>query len=443
MKKASTLLIFIFSLTAFNLHSQTWTALASGLGVSTESVKTVEVDPSGNIYAGGTFTGAINYIAKWPINGNAWEGLGAGVDGPVYAISAKTSSDIYVGGDFNNAGGSAAENIARWSGTTWTTLGSGLNGTVKCIFIENSLAAPVFAGGEFTLSGASSMNHIAKWSNNTWTTIGSGLNSIVNSIVENNSTLYSGTENLIDPVQKFDGTSWSSVSGISGGKVNALASFNNELYAGGEFSSPTRAAAKYDGTSWGTISTTFGSTDKINAMLVRSGVLYLGGKFSGLGVGSQASFISRKTTTNNPIQSITTLANSLNDEVYAIGYLNNKLIVGGKFTQSTIPLNHIAITNVTIDIDELSNIVVTKNFFPNPVISLAHLTLTTNIKLLKPELKIYDVQSRLVSTISNKEESHGNEINFTFDCTSYPKGNYYYILSENGKGVFSDPFIVE
>ncbi|OLD81157.1 MAG: hypothetical protein AUI33_01280 [Ignavibacteria bacterium 13_1_40CM_2_61_4] len=37
-------------------------------------------------------------------------------------------SDVYAGGYFTTAGGSAANSIAKWNGSSWTALGAGISG---------------------------------------------------------------------------------------------------------------------------------------------------------------------------------------------------------------------------------------------------------------------------------------------------------------------------
>ena len=82
---------------------------------------------------GGDFTAIgtalANHIAKW--NGSAWSALGSGMNdyGCVYAL-AVSGSDLYAGGDFTTAGGSEANYIAKWNGSAWSALGSGMDSGV-------------------------------------------------------------------------------------------------------------------------------------------------------------------------------------------------------------------------------------------------------------------------------------------------------------------------
>ncbi len=75
------------------------------------------VTTNGNeVYVGGTFTAVAgvnaNNIAKW--NGTAWSALGSGIRGNAYGF-AVVDNYLYVGGAFIRAGDKAANNIARYA----------------------------------------------------------------------------------------------------------------------------------------------------------------------------------------------------------------------------------------------------------------------------------------------------------------------------------------
>src|SRR5436305_10512675 len=89
-----------------------------------------------NLFAGGLFSMAgpltVNGVAKW--DGSSWSGLGSGIDGQVWAVTA-SSSNFYAGGSFKSAGGSPATNVAMWNGLEWSALGSGVDFLVNALTV--------------------------------------------------------------------------------------------------------------------------------------------------------------------------------------------------------------------------------------------------------------------------------------------------------------------
>ena len=76
------------------------------------------------------------------------------------ALAIDTFGNIFVGGDFDTAGGLPANNIAQWDGKTWSALGSGINGTVQALAVDN--AGNLYAGGIFTKAGNKTVTNIAQ-----------------------------------------------------------------------------------------------------------------------------------------------------------------------------------------------------------------------------------------------------------------------------------------
>ncbi len=69
----------------------------------------------------------------------------------VYALAVDASGNLYAGGNFTTAGGVAANHIAKWNGTSWSALGSGMNSTVYALAVDAS--GNLYAGGDFTTAG--------------------------------------------------------------------------------------------------------------------------------------------------------------------------------------------------------------------------------------------------------------------------------------------------
>src|SRR5437762_664649 len=109
-----------------------------------------------------------------------WTALGSGMDHSVYAL-AVFGNDLYAGGGFTTAGGIAA-NIAKWDGSSWSALGSCVRGGQGGFGNVLALAASdsnVYAGGDFTKAGGSAASFIAKWDGSSWSALGLGMNDAV------------------------------------------------------------------------------------------------------------------------------------------------------------------------------------------------------------------------------------------------------------------------
>ncbi|MHB8523307.1 MAG: hypothetical protein ACYDH9_21485 [Limisphaerales bacterium] len=107
-----------------------------------------------------------------------------GVNGPVYALKAyryqivngsqcsPSGLILFVGGNFTQAGNVSVHNVARWDeGVGWSSLGTGVDGTVYTIQTTPGVVSPtpdVYVGGRFTYANGSLLcNNVAKWSTST------------------------------------------------------------------------------------------------------------------------------------------------------------------------------------------------------------------------------------------------------------------------------------
>ncbi|MCO5053577.1 MAG: hypothetical protein M9920_14955 [Verrucomicrobiae bacterium] len=178
-------------------NGSSWSALDTGMNNQVSVLKWM----NGELYAGGWFTTAgdnpTSYIAKW--NGTEWLAVGGGVNDWVYTLE-EWNGQLLVGGSFTTATNSdattvATANIARWDGTQWHALGTGLNGSVRGLAVVGS---DLYVGGWFTSAGGNPARYLAKWDGTDWSPLGSGL-------------------------------------GISSPYVEALATLDNRLFVGGRF----------------------------------------------------------------------------------------------------------------------------------------------------------------------------------------------------------------
>ena len=179
------------------------------------------VDSMGNLYVGGYFTTANgnpgNYIAKW--NGSSWSALGSGLNSEVLSIAIDSTDNVYVGGYFTTAGGNPANYIAKWNGSSWSALGSGLDGVVNSIAIDS--LDNLYVGGEFTNANSNPARNIAKWNptgSGSWSSLSSGVDgtpnddySVVNSIAIDSANnvyvagyFYTAGSNIINNLAKWN-----------------------------------------------------------------------------------------------------------------------------------------------------------------------------------------------------------------------------------------------
>src|SRR2546422_1350956 len=70
---------------------------------------------------------------------------------PYVSALAVSGSGVYAGGAFTTAGGSAANSIAKWNGSSWSALGSGMGGvTYPEVYAPAGLGSDLYAGGGVT-----------------------------------------------------------------------------------------------------------------------------------------------------------------------------------------------------------------------------------------------------------------------------------------------------
>ncbi|MCI1186405.1 hypothetical protein MON38_03170 [Hymenobacter sp. DH14] len=295
-----------------------WSSLGTGAGNGVNgSVNALAVASNGDVYVGGNFTQAggtaANYIAKW--NGTAWSSLGTGagngLTSSVNTLALASGGAVYVGGYFTQAGGVAANGVAKWSGTAWSSLGTGIGGNTGGSSNVAALAVAsngdVYVGGNFTQAGGTAANYIAKWNGTAWSSLGTGTDNGVsgNFSSVNALALTSSGEVYVGGyfsqaggvaaanVAKWNGTAWSSLGAgvVNFGRVDALAmASNGEVYVGGNFTqaggSAANNVAKWDGTAWSSLGTGLNLT--VSALAAGpAGKLYAGGNFVATGDGSK------------------------------------------------------------------------------------------------------------------------------------------------------------
>ena len=333
-----------------------------------------------------------------------WYPLGSGVNERVLAL-AVSGTDVYVGGDFTQAGGSPANYIARWDGSSWHALGSGVSSYVRAIAVSGS---DVYVGGWFTQAGGSPASSIARWDGSSWHSLGAGVNHIVDAIAVSGSDVYVGGQftqaggSPASRIARWDGSSWyplGSGVGVYSPFVATLAVSGSDLYAGGYFSMAGGASAhsigRWDGTSWYSLGSgaESGLNDQGRTIAVSGSDLYVGGYFTRAG-GITVNYIARWDGSNWHA-----LGSGVGYKVFAIAVSGSDVYVGGEFTEAGgSPANYIARwRDPEVGIDATPEVITgTLHASPNPTASGVELSFR-NTGLSPLTLEIYDAAGRLVS----------------------------------------------
>ena len=272
----------------------TWQPFGSGMNNSVLALTTWDPDGPGplpaELVAGGEFTVAgdvtANRIARW--DGTSWHPIGTGMTGTVNALTTwdpdgdgPLPAQLVAGGSFTTADGVWLGRIARWDGSTWQPFGSGMNISVLALTTwdpdgPGPLPSQLVAGGEFTAAGGVTVNRIARWDGSMWQSLGSGMSNIVRSLttwdpdgegplaeqlVAGGSFPTAGGV-TVNRIARWDGSSWQPFSGGMLSHVRAVTTWDPDgegplpaqLVAGGSFitaSGVTRnRIARWDGSTW-------------------------------------------------------------------------------------------------------------------------------------------------------------------------------------------------
>lgn len=258
------------------------------------------------------------HIARW--TGTRWETLGSGTDWRIKAI-AIDGANVYVGGNFDHAGGLPVNNIALWNGSTWSALGSGFTaGDVEAIAIGggtlyaggvnfisrwNGVAWPslgvvngavyeiaassgdVYIGGSFTTVGGVAASRVAKWNGSAWSALAEGVSWTVRAIAVDGSDVYVGGEFGVAGqvaairIARWDGSTWHAMGDGMNATVRAIVAENGIVYAAGDFltagGQPANHVARWEGTAWSALGS--GTNGRIETLLLTDDDLFIGGLF--------------------------------------------------------------------------------------------------------------------------------------------------------------------
>lgn len=186
---------------------------------STQLVTALAVGPDGTaLIAAGAFT-AINGVSAAQIaryTGTTWQALSSGLPTPARALLYGHDGNLYAAGSFEIpvGGGGSARHLARWTGVAWQAVGTMPNAPVSALLWANG---GLFAGGEFTAIGTTPANRVARWDGTVWAALGPGLDGPVLALVADGAgnvvaggtfTATAGGSTPLAQVGMWDGAIW-------------------------------------------------------------------------------------------------------------------------------------------------------------------------------------------------------------------------------------------
>jgi trimeric autotransporter adhesin len=279
---------------------------------------------------------------------NTWTPVGTGLSGNVYTV-ALAGYDLYVGGDFTIAGDPAINDLARWDGSTWHALGSGVSGgIVKAITIEGR---NVYVGGQFTSAGTSIPNtaYLARWDalSESWSAVGSGVDNIINTIAVEGADIYVGGNlqnagGVSTPfIARWDGNNWNALSSSQDltGSVNSIAIAGTAVIVGGAFdgmSGGINYITLWNGSDWNAMGILNGF---VNAVQVVGSDVFAAGNFTSTDSVPGTSHIARWDRISSSWHA---LGNGLPGNIKTLAVAGGAFYAGGDFTDPTGSLEHIA-----------------------------------------------------------------------------------------------------
>ena len=306
------------------------------------------------LYVAGPFTSvedvSAKHIARW--NGSSWSSLGDGVEGAIQVV-AVAEGVVYVAENLGSPRDRLASRIIRWDGSQWEPLGSGFDGEVHSIAVSDE---DIYVSGSFSKAGQKPVSNVVRWRDNKWSDFGGGFDGSPAALLTVGSDLYVANRQIT----KWDGQSWSALgTGVDyrfGGMVSGservdslVMTWNGRLYAAGSFAAIDGVngsnIASWDGDSWSALGMNGAGiiadpgrsrTAAIEALEVVGNDLYLAGSFS---INSHANHMAKWEGPNRG----SPLGAGVNDQVFAMASAGTDLYAGGNFTAAgDHEANHIA-----------------------------------------------------------------------------------------------------
>lgn len=228
--------------------SSAWSAFGSlGIHVEDYAVHAEQLHVVGSIWGAGEVG---RYVKVW--SGSAWTNMVTNSSNAIYGVHS-WEGDLLICGVSNNFGGSGGfsyELAARYDGSTWSNMSSGVTGSARK-FVEY--------GGELYLIGlliSDSLQSVAaRWTGSAWQRCGvlAGNFGLCAAVYGGELIVGHGI-GAAGNISKWNGSAWSSLGAGLNRSCDALAVYDGKLIAAGKFTTAggamARGIAAWDGSTW-------------------------------------------------------------------------------------------------------------------------------------------------------------------------------------------------
>lgn len=275
----------------FDPVTGSWSPLGSGTNGAVRALMTL---PNGSLVAGGDFTiaggVATSGVARW--NGTSWSSIGPTNPLPfidwysTYSLATLPNGDIVAGGEYMDLGG-AVYGLMRWNGSTWSNFGF-VTGSAGTVHVMRTMPnGDLVIAGAFAYVNGQSIPRIARWNGTSWSGFGPGapVSRVYGLAVMPNGDICTGenyTPGWPPNAHRWNGSTWSQIgTGMNGSILAMLVLANGDLVATGAFTNAggfgANSIARWDGTTWSSFGAGLSNGVGESLIVLPTGDLVVGG----------------------------------------------------------------------------------------------------------------------------------------------------------------------
>lgn len=219
---------------------KTWTGSAwSEIGSVGSNVYAARVDGSDDVLIGGDFTSPFTRAGKYDVSETSTVGVFsvATFDNDINTLSRDSEGNIYIGGAYTDVNDDGTDYIVKADSSEVITYFDDVpNGIVHASVIDTS--NNLYIAGAFTTVGATTVNRVAKWDGTTWSALDSGVSGTCRAIAINPTDGYIWVAGDSGLLAFYNGSVWTTVTTSTSSTIYTLAfDDDGELYLGGDFTS--------------------------------------------------------------------------------------------------------------------------------------------------------------------------------------------------------------